>query len=397
MATIGSMDQFVPEKETIECYVERLEQYLLANEIGNAGKKKATLLTVLGSTVYSVLRDLLSPESPSTKTYQELVETLKQHYSPKPLIIAERYRFWKRDQESGESVPTYIVILRKLASTCDFGVFLNDALRDRIVCGIRNDVCRRRLLCEDRLTLKRAVDMAQAMELAEKNSMELSCHGNKGSNASVSVNKLFTHKKGGDKSSKPSVSGKQEETCFRCGGKHSAKTCRYKKFKCHNCLKVGHLAKKCRSAKTESTHLVGDQEDQAELEEFELYGVYATASPGANGYMQTLLVEGKPLKMEIDTGAVVSVASEKFYEGFLQHLSLQPSSRKLKSYSGDPIEVKGEVMVHVAYQTEEFDLPLTIVQGTKPALLGRNWLSHMKLDWPRIIGTSRHVENHPNW
>ena len=35
--------------------------------------------------------------------------------------------------------------LRKLASRCEFGEGLEDALRDRLVCGLREEVHRKRL------------------------------------------------------------------------------------------------------------------------------------------------------------------------------------------------------------------------------------------------------------
>ena len=58
--------------------------------------------------------------------------------SPKPLIIAERYRFYKRDQQEGESVNEYVAELRKLSKYCECSAFLNDALRGKIVCELRN-------------------------------------------------------------------------------------------------------------------------------------------------------------------------------------------------------------------------------------------------------------------
>ena len=48
--------------------------------------------------------------------------------------------------------------LRHLASTCDFGRFLYQALRDRLVCGLRNAATQKRLLVEADLTLNRAVE-----------------------------------------------------------------------------------------------------------------------------------------------------------------------------------------------------------------------------------------------
>ena len=35
---------------------------------------------------------MLAPVSPSTKTVEELFETLKEHLEPQPIVIAERYK-----------------------------------------------------------------------------------------------------------------------------------------------------------------------------------------------------------------------------------------------------------------------------------------------------------------
>ena len=67
---------------------------------------------------YSLLRNLTSPNKPSEKDYATLVKLLKDHLSPKPLIIAERFRFHKRNQREGETVTQYIAELRKLAEFC---------------------------------------------------------------------------------------------------------------------------------------------------------------------------------------------------------------------------------------------------------------------------------------
>ena len=37
-----------------------------------------------------------------------------------------------------ESITNFVVQLRKLATHCEFGDHLNEALRDRFVCGLRS-------------------------------------------------------------------------------------------------------------------------------------------------------------------------------------------------------------------------------------------------------------------
>ena len=63
--------------------------------------------------------------------YDNIVKNLSEHFSPKPLMIAEQFRFYKRNQEEGETVTMFVAALRKLAEHCEFKEdFLNDAIRD---------------------------------------------------------------------------------------------------------------------------------------------------------------------------------------------------------------------------------------------------------------------------
>ena len=47
---------------------------------------------------------------------------------------------------------TYITTLRALAETCEFGTLKDDLIRDRIVCCVRDQGIRRKLLQEFVLT-----------------------------------------------------------------------------------------------------------------------------------------------------------------------------------------------------------------------------------------------------
>ena len=57
-----------------------------------------------------------------------LKDALSAHFSPKPHIIAERYRFHQRDQLPGESLATYDAELLRFARHCNFGTNLDDCL-----------------------------------------------------------------------------------------------------------------------------------------------------------------------------------------------------------------------------------------------------------------------------
>ena len=137
--TIGQLEQFKPGTDDWEQYQERLDQYFVANGIEGEDKKRAVLLTVMGSQAYALLSNLVAPAKPGEKSYAELKKAMLDHLKPKPLVIAERFRFHRRNQTEGEGIAQYMAELRRLADRCKFGNHLEEALRDRLVCGIRSE------------------------------------------------------------------------------------------------------------------------------------------------------------------------------------------------------------------------------------------------------------------
>ena len=105
---------------------------------------------------------------------------------------------------------------------------MDDMLRDRLVCGVNDSCIQRRLLAEPDLTLKKAMDLAVAVEFAGKDAHDLQ------------TPRLPVH----------TIRRKEESrgaACYRCGGDHLAADCRFKDSQCYYCKKKGHLAKVCRS------------------------------------------------------------------------------------------------------------------------------------------------------
>ena len=163
MAKFGHLQEFDTDLEPITAYLERVELYFSANGIGE-DKKLAILLSVIGPKTYGVLRNLLAPTRPQEKKFSEV---LIRHFEPKLIVIAERFSFYRRSQLVGESVADFVAELRRLARNCQFGDILDEALRDRLVCGFQNEAIERRLLTEAKLTFAGALELAKAQEAAE--------------------------------------------------------------------------------------------------------------------------------------------------------------------------------------------------------------------------------------
>lgn len=136
MTEIKTKLDFDVNQDDWETFIERLELYFLANGITDGEKQKAILLTKIGAKSYILIRDLCSPAKPKEKNYDQLVEMMKNHLNPKPSETVERFKFNQAVQKTGETVAEFVARLRKLAIYCNFSE-LSTMLRDRLVCGVR--------------------------------------------------------------------------------------------------------------------------------------------------------------------------------------------------------------------------------------------------------------------
>ena len=102
--------------------------------------------------------------------------------------------------------------------------------------------------------------------------------------------------------------------------------------------------------------------------------------------------------MEIDTGASVSLVSERTYQVTLEgRPRLEPTMMQLHTYSRQAVKILGRltVDVRVDQQHNSERLPLRVVEGDGPNLQGRDWLHILHLDWwdvRRLTVTASDVE-----
>ena len=98
-----------------------------------------------------------------------------------------------------------------------------------------------------------------------------------------------------------------------------------------------------------------------------------------------MLINGKKLSMELDTGAEVSIILEKTRKEIFPEVKLRPSELKLKTYTNEPMKVTGTLKVKVQYEDQFQKLVLVITPGNGPSLLGRNWLNYINLNWKKLF------------
>ena len=214
--------------------------FFIANDVDDS-KKAATLLSCIGPKTYQLLRSLTAPSLPSSKTYEELKVTLNTHLSPQPLEIVERFRFHKRQQRDGESIQAFVVEIKRLSEHCRFGQTLDQALRDRLVCGLTDASIQQKLMQEVDLTFQKAYDKAIALEMATRDATELHSSASNNHGTIHAMAQAQSHRK--HPTSNPNHSQQQHfPHCASCGkSNHKRENCFFKNAECKACHKTGHI------------------------------------------------------------------------------------------------------------------------------------------------------------
>ena len=95
-----------------------------------------------------------------------------------------------------------------------------------------------------------------------------------------------------------------------------------------------------------------------------------------------VLLNNKSCVMEIDTGTSVSLIHEGQYKTLFDQRKPQinKSNGILRTYSGEYLRIIGTIQVNVLYNNQTVEnLPLLVVPGDDPNLLGSNWLVKLKI------------------
>ena len=294
MATSGKIGEYCTSSEEWPQYIERLEFFLIANKVTDNDLKRATLLSVIGPRTFKFLRNLITPDKPGEKSYEDLVKVLTDHFSPKQSEIVQRSKFYSWSRKPGENVSSYIAELRALADHYNFGGTLDAMIHNRLVCGINEDSIQKRLLMEgDKLT--KAMSIAQSYETAEKDVTELLPK----ETVPQPVHRV-----------QPAAAPVHNKKCYRCARPgHFPSACCFKKERCHSCNKIGHVKRAC-TANPKSTHVrnvqLVSQKSTAAEQEYPLFTLTAHTTP----ITVSVKIDNKQVLMELDTGAAASLVSE---------------------------------------------------------------------------------------
>ena len=237
-------------------------------------------------------------------------------------------------------------------------------IRDRLVCGINDKQIQKHPLSEgDTLTLTKAMTLAQAIETATKDTQLMQPQS-----APIQTIKGDPLQRG--------YSG-QKKPCYHCATPgHSPADCRFRTAKCHNCNKVGHLKKTCTAGRTaKDVRKVSQDSPPLSDSENSEYTLFTLNSSTTKPIQVNVLIDKQQLLMEMDMGAAVPLVSEETYHRMWPQKSLQQATTILRTCLGEQLSVCGCMNVEVFYGDQQLILPLLVIKGNGPSLLGKDGLS----------------------
>ena len=149
-----------------EEWLRSFEVYATASENVEKSEKIQcnTFLHVAGPEAQKVFATFKFADQEKDKI-EPLKAKFREYCEGKKNVTVIRYRFNTTVQQEGQSFDSYLTELRNKVKTCDYGELENSLLKDRIICGIKDDTTREKLLQTDKITLDTCVDICRLAEI----------------------------------------------------------------------------------------------------------------------------------------------------------------------------------------------------------------------------------------
>ncbi|XP_053685545.1 uncharacterized protein LOC128735085 [Sabethes cyaneus] len=381
MSLIGSVDHYI-RGSSFSSYLERLGFLYQLNNVPEE-RKRSLFITLSGTVVFDELKLLYPGQDLNTISYDEMVNRLKERFDKTEPNMMYRYKFHNRDQGIEESAENYILAIKLLGENCGFGEHKTEAIKDRIILGLRNEELKKKLLMKDGLTLEEVEQVVVRTELANMRARFL------GDDAGRVLS--VRHRLGGrsteyrnnggqrcrpyvrfrDRSRSRSRSGNRKYTFNRHSERNRASNNSFSRknndsnpqsrnnhFRliCNWCKKRGHLKKNCWLMRDrKSVNFVEQINDSLETYDFkrlqisdrEEDEVYPCMMISAINHVSepclvNALVNNVSLRMEIDCGATVTVISKSTYLALFSKLPVSNYQSKLVVVNGEPLNIFGK-------------------------------------------------------
>ena len=172
---------------------EKLKGYMLLTgaSLMPVDSQRAALQSLLDEDWHRVLRYGLNVAGDAS--IDDVVKAMEDHLRKQRNVLVDRRAFYARVQEEGEGFEDFLCAVKELATFCDFCTQCFDSrMRDKVVCGLRDEDTVKRLLEDPELDLKKTVGICRASENARATCADI--------RAQSSVSRLSAYRRGRSRS-----------------------------------------------------------------------------------------------------------------------------------------------------------------------------------------------------
>ncbi|UYV61543.1 K02A2.6-like [Cordylochernes scorpioides] len=341
-------------------FKQRLMLYLEATEKATKPDKLkvAILLNFIGEEALEVFNTFHLKED-EAENFDLVINKFDDFCEPKKNVIFERFKFFSATQKDGESIDSFITELKGLSSSCEFESQKDSLIRDRIVYGIQDKALQERLLREPNLTLLKAIEMCKTNEISKQQIKIMQ------NNQNICQIRKYEKKH----SPKQNQESEKEFKCQRCGKSHRAKNCPAWGKRCSKCKKMNHFAAFCKSSAIRS---LNDETKET------VWSIHEAKVVHTLEWKKSIIVNGKEICFKLDSGAEVNVLPYTFTRQ-MKGLEIFQTNRKLTSYTGHEIKIKGIATLNCKTKNKTESLEFFIADGYYQPILGIEAIEKLSL------------------
>ena len=106
------------------------------------GRRADALITLLGSEGLKIYDTFTFTVGADARKIQSVLDKFTDHFEPRRSEVFERLKFLRRHQTPGETLDSWLIDLRGLVKTCNYGTSVDSVLRNQIVLGVADPLVR---------------------------------------------------------------------------------------------------------------------------------------------------------------------------------------------------------------------------------------------------------------
>lgn len=381
-------------KEEWEMFEQGFDLFITATDSGDKPEatRVAMFLSAIGAEARRVYNSFVFATEADKKKLEKVKDKFKDYCTPRKNEVFERYKFFELTQASGESIDSFAAALRLRAKDCGFGDQTESLIRDRIVFGCVDARVKERLLREDNLTLKSALDICRAAEVSKAQMKVMKNDTYSSTTVAAAVSGTYNRRQ---------LSVNNDSCCRQCGNPphETAQTCPAKNQTCRRCGKSNHFARMCRSKpppqqrqlqsssqsrrRSRSRARRGSSRDRdasanvvaSDVGDLEISDCFIGAGALDNddhaerSWWTTVLINNTPVRCKLDSGAEGNVMSVGTFNELKESTQLRQTKVRLFDFANRRSDPLGVATLTVRHKDRQHQLDFFIVAGSAPTLL----------------------------